>query len=186
MPVPRPESDVTGSIPPAPPPAVDGPYRHRRDRWSFAIPEGFRLDSDNDLPGPVNSVMVHAQNRDAVVVVSANGARGACTAQAWYWDNIVEGARPRRGEVMSDAGLPPGDTAFRGFTVRGRGVLQGDRFRSDLDYYDLVAQKRNEPGVVYLVQARFPRAMAAEMIRSVNAMWRDFEVTGPRAYPTRC
>ena len=83
---------------------------------------------------------------------------------------------------MSDAGLPPGDTAFRGFTVRGRGVLQGDRFRSDLDYYDLVAQKRNEPGVVYLVQARFPRAMAAEMIRSVNAMWRDFEVTGPVSY----
>lgn len=186
MPVPRPESDVTGSIPPAPLPAVDGSYRHRRDRWSFAIPEGFRLDSDNDLPGPVNSVMVHAQNRDAVVVVSANNGRGACTAQAWYWDNIVEGARPRRGEVMNDAGLPPGDAGFRGFTVRGRGVLQGDRFRTDLDYYDLVAQKRNEPGVVYLVQARFPRAMAAEMIRSVNAMWRDFEVTGPRPYPTRC
>lgn len=186
MPVPRPESDVTGSIPPAPPPAVEGPYRHRRDRWSFAIPDGFRLDSDNDLPGPVNSVLVHEQNRDAVVVVSANGARGACTAQAWYWDNIVEGARPRRGEVTSDAGLPAGGAAFRGFTVRGRGVLQGERFRTDLDYYDLVAQKRNEPGVVYLVQARFPRAMAAEMIRSVNAMWRDFEVTGPRAYPTRC
>lgn len=188
VPMPRPESDVTGSIPPAPPPAVEGPYRHRRDRWSFAVPPGFRLDSDNDLPGPVNSVLVHEQNRDAVVVVSANNARstGACTPQAWYWDNIVEGSRPRRGEVLGDAGLPAGDSAFRGFTVRGRGVLQGERFRTDLDYYDLVAQKRNEPGVVYLVQARFPRAMAAEMIRSVNAMWRDFEVTGPRAYPTRC
>lgn len=188
VPLPRPDADVTGSVPPAPPPTLEGPYRHRRDRWSFAVPPGFRLDSDNDLPGPVNSVLVHEHNRDAVVVVSANNARstGACTPQAWYWDNIVEGARPRRGEVMSDAGLPTGDAAFRGFTVRGRGVLQGDRFRTDLDYYDLVAQKRNEPGVVYLVQARFPRAMAAEMIRSVNAMWRDFEVTGPRPYPTRC
>lgn len=186
VPMPRPDADVTGSVPPAQPPAIEGPYRHRRDRWSFAVPPGFRLDSDNDLPGPVNSVLVHEQNRDAVVVVSANGARGACTAQAWYWDNIVEGSRPRRGEVMSDAALPAGDAAFRGFAVRGRGVLQGDRFRTDLDYYDLVAQKRNEPGVVYLVQARFPRAMAAEMIRSVNAMWRDFEVTGPRPYPTRC
>lgn len=186
MPQPRPEGDVTGSVPPAPPTTVEGPYRHRRDRWSFAIPEGFRLDSDNDLPGPINSVLVHERNRDAVVVVSANHARGACTAQAWYWDTIIEGARPRRGEVMSDAGLPPGDGGFRGFSVRGRGVLQGDRFRTDLDYYDLVAQKRNEPGVVYLVQARFPRAMASEMIRAVNTMWRDFDVTGPRAYPTRC
>lgn len=186
LPQPRPDADVTGSVPPAPPPAVEGPYRHRRDRWSFAIPPGFRLDSDNDLPGPVNSVLVHEQNRDAVMVVSANSARGSCTAQAWYWDTIVEGPRPRRGEVMSDAGLPQGEPGFRGFTVRGRGVLQGERFRTDLDYYDLVAQKRNEPGVVYLVQARFPRAMASEMIRSVNAMWRDFEVTGPRPYPTRC
>jgi hypothetical protein len=186
MPQPRPDGDVTGSVPPAPPAAVEGPYRHKRDRWSFAIPDGFRLDSDNDLPGPINSVLVHEQNRDAVVVVSANHARGACTAQAWYWDTIIEGARPRRGEVMSDAGLPPGDGGFRGFSVRGRGVLQGDRFRTDLDYYDLVAQKRNEPGVVYLVQARFPRAMASEVIRGVNAMWRDFDVTGPRAYPTRC
>ena len=186
VPQPRPEGDVTGSVPPAGPPAVEGPYRHRRDRWSFAIPPGFRLDSDNDLPGPVNSVLVHEQNRDAVVVVSANSARGSCTAQSWYWDNLVEGPRPRRGEISHDADLPQGQAGFRGFTVRGRGVLQGDRFRTDLDYYDLVAQKRNEPGVVYLVQARFPRSMASEMIRSVNAMWRDFEVTGQRAYPTRC
>ncbi|MCZ8317095.1 hypothetical protein [Phreatobacter sp.] len=186
LPPTRPEGEVTGSVPPAPPPAVDGPYRHRRDRWSFAIPPGFRLDSDNDLPGPVNSVLVHEQNRDAVVVVSANAARGACTPQAWYWDNIVEGSRPRRGEVTGDAALPQGEARFRGFTVRGRGVLQADRFRTDLEYYDLVAQRRSEPGVVYLVQARFPRAMAGEMIRSVNALWKDFEVTGPRAYPTRC
>lgn len=186
LPPARPESEVTGSVPPAPPPAVEGPYRHRRDRWSFAIPPGFRLDSENDLPGPVNSVLVHEQNRDAVVVVSANAARGACTAQAWYWDNIVEGSRPRRGEVTNDAALPQGEAGFRGFTVRGRGVLQADRFRTDLEYYDLVAQRRGEPGVVYLVQARFPRAMAGEMIRSVNALWKDFEVTGPRAYPTRC
>ena len=186
VPQPRPEGEVTGSVPPSPPPAVEGPYRHRRDRWSFAIPPGFRLDSDNDLPGPVNSVLVHEQNRDAVVVVSANNARGSCTAQAWYWDTIVEGPRPRRGEISQDAELPQGQAGFRGFAVRGRGVLQGDRFRTDLDYYDLVAQKRNEPGVVYLVQARFPRAMASEMIRSVNAMWRDFEITGQRAYPTRC
>jgi hypothetical protein len=186
VPQPRPEGEVTGSVPPAGPPAVEGPYRHRRDRWSFAIPPGLRLDSDNDLPGPVNSVLVHEQNRDAVVVVSANSARGSCTAQSWYWDTIVEGPRPRRGEISHDSDLPQGQAGFRGFTVRGRGVLQGDRFRTDLEYYDLVAQKRNEPGVVYLVQARFPRAMAAEMVRSVNAMWRDFEVTGQRAYPTRC
>ncbi|MGQ3356191.1 MAG: hypothetical protein ACT6XS_16325, partial [Phreatobacter sp.] len=186
LPQPRPDAEVTGSVPPSPPPAVEGPYRHRRDRWSFAIPPGFRLDSDNDLPGPVNSVLVHEQNRDAVVVVSANNARGSCTAQAWYWDTIVEGPRPRRGEISQDAELPQGQAGFRGFAVRGRGVLQGDRFRTDLDYYDLVAQKRNEPGVVYLVQARFPRAMASEMIRSVNTMWRDFEVSGQRAYPTRC
>ncbi len=186
LPPARPDGEVTGSVPPAPPPAMEGPYRHRRDRWSFAIPPGFRLDSENDLPGPVNSVLIHEQNRDAVVVVSANAARGACTAQAWYWDNIVEGSRPRRGEVTGDAALPQGEASFRGFAVRGRGVLQADRFRTDLDYYDLVAQRRGEPGVVYLVQARFPRAMAGEMIRSVHALWKDFEVTGPRAYPTRC
>lgn len=186
LPPSRPDAETTGSIPPAPPPAVEGPYRHRRDRWSFAIPPGFRLDSDNDLPGPVNSVLVHEQNRDAVVVVSANAARGACTAQAWYWDNIVEGSRPRRGEVTGDSALPQGERGFRGFSVRGRGVLQADRFRTDLDYYDLVAQRRGEPGVVYLVQARFPRAMASEVIRSVQTLWKDFEVTGAPAYPTRC
>ncbi len=186
LPPARPDGEVTGSVPPAPPPATEGPYRHKRDRWSFAIPPGFRLDSDNDLPGPVNSVLVHQQNRDAVVVVSANAARGACTPQAWYWDNIVEGSRPRRGEVTNDSALPQGEGGFRGFAVRGRGVLQADRFRSDLEYYDLVAQRRGEPGVVYLVQARFPRSMAGEMVRSVQALWKDFEVTGAPAYPTRC
>ncbi len=151
-----PRRRTTGSVPPAPPPAVEGPYRHRRDRWSFAIPPGFRLDSDNDLPGPVNSVLVHEQNRDAVVVVSANAARGACTAQAWYWDNIVEGSRPRRGEVTGDAALPQGERGFRGFAVRGRGVLQADRFRTDLDYYDLVAQRRGERASSISCRRAFP------------------------------
>jgi hypothetical protein len=88
--------------------------------------------------------------------------------------------------MTQDAGLPTNAGGFRGFSVRGRGVLHGERFRNDLDYYDLVAQRRNEPGIIYLVQARFPRAMAADVIRQVNAMWQSFEVTGPRAYPTRC
>lgn len=180
------QNDTTGSIPPAPPP--DGPYRHRRDRWSFSIGPDFRLESDNDLPGPVNTVLVHERNPDAVVVISANnaGQMGACTAQAWYYEAIVEGPRQRRGQVMNDAGLPPHSGGFRGFTVSGRGVLHGERFRSDLDYYDIVAQSRNEPGVVYLIQARYPRAMAREMVRSVNDMWRSFEISGPRAYSTRC
>jgi hypothetical protein len=180
------QNETTGSIPPAPP--ADGPYRHRRDRWSFAIGPDFRLESDNDLPGPVNTVLVHERNPDAVVVISANnaGQLGACTAQAWYYEAIVEGPRQRRGQVMSDAGLPPHPGSFRGFTVSGRGVLHGERFRTDLDYYDIVAQSRNEPGVVYLIQARYPRAMAREMVRNVNELWRSFQISGPRAYPTRC
>lgn len=188
LPVPRPEPETTGSVPRVPPAEMEAPHRHRRDRWSFAVPPDLRLDSENDLPGPVNSVLVHAQSRDAVVVISANNARatGSCTPQAWYWDTIVEGAPPRRGEIAQDADLPAGDAAFQGFTVRGRGVLQAGRFRNDLDYYDLVAQRRNEPGVVYLVQARFPRAMASDMVRSVNALWKSFEISGQRPYPTRC
>ncbi|MBL8568450.1 MAG: toll/interleukin-1 receptor domain-containing protein [Phreatobacter sp.] len=183
---PTPPSETTGSIPQAPPP--DGPYRHRRDRWSFAIGPDFRLESDNDLPGPVNSVLVHERNPDAVVVISANnaGQMGTCTPQAWYYEAIVEGPRQRRGQVVSDAGLPPHSSGFRGFTVSGRGVLHGERFRTDLDYYDIVAQSRNEPGVVYLIQARYPRAMAREMVRNVNELWRSFQISGPRAYPTRC
>ncbi len=180
------QGETTGSIPPAP--SADGPYRHRRDRWSFAIGPDFRLESDNDLPGPVNTVLVHERNPDAVVVISANnaGQMGACTAQAWYYEAVVEGPRQRRGQVMSDAGLPPHAGSFRGFTVSGRGVLHGERFRTDLDYYDIVAQSRNEPGVVYLIQARYPRAMAREMVRNVNELWRSFQISGPRAYPTRC
>jgi hypothetical protein len=179
--------EVTGSVPPAPPPDM-GLYRHRRDRWSFTLAPGFRLESDNDLPGPVNSVMVHESQPDAVIVVSANSARqsNACTPQSWYFENVVEGPRQRRGAVSQDAGLPASAAGFRGFAVRGRGVLQGERFRTDLDYYDLVAQHRNEPGVVYLVQARFPRAMAGEMMTKVNDLWRSFQLSGPRAYPTRC
>ncbi|MCA0316476.1 MAG: hypothetical protein LCH88_00265 [Proteobacteria bacterium] len=179
-------NETTGSIPPAPP--ADGPYRHRRDRWSFDIGPDFRLESDNDLPGPVNTVLVHERSPDAVVVISANnaGQMGACAAQAWYYEAIVEGPRQRRGQVMNDAGLPPHAGGFRGFSVSGRGVLHGERFRTDLDYYDIVAQSRNEPGVVYLIQARYPRAMAREMVRSVNELWRSFHISGPRAYPTRC
>lgn len=188
LPEPRPQDgDVTGSVPP-PPPALDGPHRHRRDRWSFAPVPGFRLESENDLPGPVNSVLVHESVPEAVIVISANhaGRGGSCSPQDWYWENVMEGPRQRRGPMTQDAGLPANAGGFRGFSVRGRGVLHGERFRNDLDYYDLVAQRRNEPGVVYLVQARFPRAMATDMIRQVNAMWQSFEVTGPRAYPTRC
>ncbi|QCK86873.1 hypothetical protein E8L99_14465 [Phreatobacter aquaticus] len=189
LPAPRPsQGDVTGSIPQQQPQPTDGPYRHRRDRWSFHVAPGFAIESDNDLPGPVNSVMVHERNRDAVVVVSANNARasGACTPQAWYFENIVEGSRQRRGPVIADGGLPRNAGGLQGFAIRGRGVLQGERFRSDLDYYDLVVQGRGEPGVVYLIQARFPRQMADEMIRSVDEMWKSFQLTGPRAYPTRC
>ncbi|WP_439573797.1 hypothetical protein [Phreatobacter sp.] len=189
LPEPRPQGgDVTGSVPPPPPAAIDGPHRHRRDRWSFAPVPGFRLDSENDLPGPVNSVLVHESVPEAVIVVSANhaGRGGSCTPQDWYWENVMEGPRQRRGAMTQDAGLPANSGGFRGFSVRGRGVLHGERFRNDLDYYDLVAQRRNEPGVVYLVQARFPRGMATDMVRQVNEMWQSFEVTGPRAYPTRC
>ncbi|MFN3854128.1 MAG: hypothetical protein ACK4M0_06995 [Phreatobacter sp.] len=188
MPEPRPQDgDVTGSVPPAPP-ALEGPHRHRRDRWSFAPVPGFRLESENDLPGPVNSVLIHESVPEAVIVVSANhaGRDGTCSPQDWYWENVMEGPRQRRGPMTQDAGLPANAGGFRGFSVRGRGVLHGERFRNDLDYYDLVAQRRNEPGIIYLVQARFPRAMAADVIRQVNAMWQSFEVTGPRAYPTRC
>ncbi len=180
-----PQGEVTGSIPPAPP--TDGPYRHRRDRWSFTIGPDFRLESDNDLPGPVNSVLVHERNPDAVVVISANnaGQLGACTPQAWYAEAIVEGPRPRRGQIVTDVGLPP-HGGLQGFAVGGRGVLHGERFRGDLDYYDIVVQRRGEPGVIYLIQARYPRAMAREMLRSVDELWRSFQLSGPRAYPTRC
>jgi hypothetical protein len=180
-----PQGEVTGSIPPAPP--TDGPYRHRRDRWSFTIGPDFRLESDNDLPGPVNSVLVHERNPDAVVVVSANnaGQLGACTPQAWYAEAIVEGPRPRRGQIVTDVGLPP-HGGLQGFAVGGRGVLHGERFRGDLDYYDIVVQRRGEPGVIYLIQARYPRAIAREMVRSVDELWRSFQLSGPRAYPTRC
>jgi hypothetical protein len=189
LPAPRPNpGDVTGSIPQQQPQPADAPYRHRRDRWSFNVAPGFAVESDNDLPGPVNSVLVHERSRDAVVVVSANNARGSgvCTPQAWYFENIVEGSRQRRGPVIADAGLPRNAGGLQGFAIRGRGVLHGERFRSDLDYYDLVVQGRGEPGVVYLIQARFPRPMADEMIRSVDEMWRSFQLTGPRAFGTRC
>ena len=146
------------------------------------------VSSENDLPGPVNSVIVHQANRDAVIVISANNARtaGTCSPEDWYTENVIEGPRPRRGQVTRDGGLPAGPAGFQGFSVRGRGVVQGERFRNDLDFYDIVVQKRNEPGVVYLIQARFPRAMGTEMIRSVNDLWKSFALSGPRAYPTRC
>lgn len=189
LPSPRPNGgDVTGSVPQQQPAGTEGPYRHRRDRWSFTVAPGFTLESDNDLPGPVNSVLVHERSRDAMVIVSANNARSssACTGQAWYFENIVEGVRQRRGPVIADAALPRNAGGLSGFAVRGRGVLSGERFRSDLDYYDVVVQGRGEPGVVYLIQARFPRSMSDEMIRSVDEMWKSFQLTGPRAYPTRC
>lgn len=178
-------AETTGSIPPPPPP---GPQRHEQGRWSFAMLPGLSLASENDLPGPVNSVLVHEGNRDAVIVISANNARaaGACTPEDWYTENVIEGPRPRRGQVTRDGSLPAGPTGFQGFSVRGRGVVQGERFRNDLEFYDLVVQQRNEPGVVYLIQARFPRAMASEMVRNVNDLWKNFALTGPRAYPTRC
>jgi hypothetical protein len=111
---------------------------------------------------------------------------GACTVQAWYSEAIVEGPRPRRGQIVTDVELPPHANGLRGFAVGGRGVLHGERFRSDLDYYDIVVQRRGEPGVVYLIQARYPRSMAREMVRSVDELWRSFQLAGPRAYPTRC
>lgn len=183
---PAPGPETTGSIPPPAPP--EGPHRHPQGRWSFAAVPALTVSSENDLPGPVNSVLVHQANRDAVIVISANNARaaGTCTAEDWYTENVIEGPRPRRGQVTRDGGLPAGPAGFQGFSVQGRGVVQGERFRNDLDFYDIVVQQRNEPGVIYLIQARFPRAMASEMIRSVNDLWKSFSLSGPRAYPTRC